>query len=403
MASAFSNVNQAPVDPLFSLVAAYKEDAFDKKVDLSIGAYRDDTGKPWILPVVKKVDSLIASDPTLNHEYLPITGLKDFTSGAASIVLGKQSSRLANDQVASVQTISGTGANHLGSLFLTRFYNNKTIWMSDPTWANHKGIFSNVGLTTKSYPYWDAKTKGLNFEGMIKQLKQAEKGDIVLLHACAHNPTGVDPTQEQWKEIAKVCQERELFPFFDSAYQGFASGDLAKDAWAVQYFAELGFEMLVCQSFSKNFGLYGQRAGCLHFLVKDSETKNKVLSQLSQLQRAEISNPPAFGARIVGRTVNNPDLFEDWLRDLDTMSKRIILMRNALKDKLVELQTPGTWDHITNQIGMFSFTGLNPQQVERMINEFHIYMSKNGRISMAGLNNSNVEYVAKAIDACVRG
>lgn len=225
----------------------------------------------------------------------------------------------------------------------------------------------------------------------------------MLLHACAHNPTGIDPTKEQWAQIADVCDERGLYPFFDCAYQGFASGNLNNDAWAVRYFVNRGLELLVCQSFAKNFGLYGQRVGALHVVFADSATKKAAATQLELLQRAEISNPPAYGARIVSRILTNAELFSEWERDLLTMASRINDMRIALRKHLEQLGTPGTWDHITSQIGMFSFTGLQSYQVERLVEEFHVYLSKNGRISMAGLNESNVEYVAKSIDAVVRG
>ncbi len=225
----------------------------------------------------------------------------------------------------------------------------------------------------------------------------------MLLHACAHNPTGIDPTKEQWAQIADVCDERGLYPFFDCAYQGFASGNLNNDAWAVRYFVNRGLELLVCQSFAKNFGLYGQRVGALHVVFADSATKKAAATQLELLQRAEISNPPAYGARIVSRILTNAELFSEWERDLLTMANRINDMRIALRKHLEQLGTPGTWDHITSQIGMFSFTGLQSYQVERLVEEFHVYLSKNGRISMAGLNESNVEYVAKSIDAVVRG
>lgn len=399
MSSVFS-VDQAPADPVFALVARHKADTFPQKVDLSVGAYRDNEGKPWILPVVRRVDGMISSDPTINHEYLPIAGLSDFSAAGANLIFGKDHGL----NVASVQTISGTGANHLAASFLSRFNPSQTIFIPDPTWANHKGIFEHVGLKVKTYPYFDKRTTGLDYHGMIKTLStEAQPNDIILLHACAHNPTGVDPTPEQWRGIAQVVEDRNLFPLFDSAYQGFASGDLDADAFSVRHFASKGLELAVCQSFSKNFGLYGQRAGNLHMVVKSEDTANAIVSQLSSIERVEISNPPAFGARIVGRTLNNPDLFEEWVRDLKTMANRIIDMRKALRQRLEELNTPGTWNHITDQIGMFSFTGLEPEQVQRMVEEFHIYMTKNGRISMAGLNDKNIDYVAKCINAAVTG
>ena len=241
---------------------------------------------------------------------------------------------------------------------------------------------------------------------MLSTLRSAPRGSIILLHACAHNPTGVDPTQEQWKEIATVVREGGHFPFFDCAYQGFASGDLERDAWAVRYFVEEGFELCVAQSFAKNFGLYGERAGAFHFVASPSGdasgTIGRIASQLAILQRSEISNPPAYGARIASLVLNDRELFSEWEGNLRTMSGRIIKMREELQGKLEELGTPGKWTHITEQIGMFSFTGLNEEQVGKLRSEAHVYMTKNGRISMAGLNGGNVEYVAKAIDRAVR-
>ncbi|KAK6536609.1 Aspartate aminotransferase, cytoplasmic [Arthrobotrys megalospora] len=409
MASAFESIPMAPTDPLFGLMAAYRADTFEKKVDLGIGAYRDDNAKPWILPVVKKAEDRIRNDPAQNHEYLPIAGLASLTSAAAKLVFGSDSAAIQEKRVVSYQTISGTGAVHLGALFLSKFYprpNNQSVYLSKPTWANHHQIFQNVGLSIAEYPYFAKDTCGLDWEGLTASLQHAEPGSIILLHACAHNPTGVDPTQDQWKTIAEIMKARKLFPFFDTAYQGFASGDLAKDAWAIQYFVEQGFELCVAQSFAKNFGLYGQRAGCFHFVAAPGpnaeELTQRVGSQLAILTRSEISNPPIYGAKVASTVLNDEQLFEEWKQDLCTMSGRIIAMRKALRDKLVELGTPGNWDHITSQIGMFSFTGLSETQVLEIRKEFHIYMTKNGRISMAGLNTHNVEYVATAIDKVVR-
>ncbi|KMU91281.1 aspartate aminotransferase [Coccidioides immitis H538.4] len=344
---------------------AYRADPSDKKVDLGIGAYRDDNAKPWILPVVRKVTTF--------------------------------------------QTISGTGAVHLGGLFLSKFYpaNPKpAIYLSSPTWANHQQIFTNVNLTTAYYPYYSAQTKGLDIDGMLAAIRAAPQGSIFVLHACAHNPTGVDPTQDQWKQIAAAMRERNHFPFFDTAYQGFASGDLARDAWSIRYFVEQGFELCVAQSFAKNFGLYGERAGAFHFVSAPgphaADSTAHIASQLAILQRSEISNPPAYGARIASLILNSEELFAEWEADLRTMSGRIMEMRKGLRERLEQKGTPGTWEHITNQIGMFSFTGLTEQQVGILREKWHVYMTKNGRISMAGLNTHNIDYFAEAVDSVVR-
>lgn len=295
----------------------------------------------------------------------------------------------------------------MGALFLAKFYQgNRTVYLSNPTWANHNQIFGNVGLPIQQYPYFHKESKGLDFEGMKATLQSAPDGSVFLLHACAHNPTGVDPTKEQWAEVAAIMKEKNHFPFFDTAYQGFASGDLENDAWAIRYFAEQGFEFVVAQSFAKNFGLYGERAGCFHAVTAPSEnateTITRIASQLAILQRSEISNPPLYGARIVSTVLNDADLYAEWKENLKTMAGRIIRMRTALRSTLEELETPGTWNHITDQIGMFSFTGLSEQQVLKIREDSHIYMTKNGRISMAGLNNNNVKYVAEAIDKVIR-
>ncbi|KAJ6784331.1 hypothetical protein PWT90_07251 [Aphanocladium album] len=400
------SVPQAPEDALFGLARAYKADTSPLKIDLGIGAYRDNNAKPWVLPVVKKADDILRNNPELNHEYGPIAGAPEFTSKASELILGADSPAIKDGRVTSMQTISGTGAVHLGALFLARFYKgSRQVYVSNPTWANHHQIFRNVGLETVDYPYFDKKTRGLDFEGMKSTIQAAPEGSIILLHPCAHNPTGVDPTLDQWKELAAIIRSRKQFPFFDCAYQGFASGNLNRDAAAVHYFIEQGFELVVAQSFAKNFGLYGERAGCFHVVTSAGpdakSTIARIASQLAILQRSEISNPPIYGARIVSTVLNDNALFKEWEADLETMSGRIIDMRKTLRSKLEALGTPGTWNHITDQIGMFSFTGLTEAQVQQLRDEYHIYMTKNGRISMAGLNTNNIEYFATSVNKVV--
>ncbi|KAN0076982.1 aspartate transaminase [Tylopilus felleus] len=406
-AELWQDVPLAPPDSIFKLTAAYNADAHPTKVNLGVGAYRDNDGKAWVLPVVKKATERLLSDPLYNHEYLPITGLPEFTSAAAKVILGPNSPALAEGRVASVQTISGTGANHLAALFLSRFYGfngPKQVYVSNPTWIIHHALLKNVGITPVEYPYYDPRTIGLDFEGFKSTLENAPPRSVILLHACAHNPTGVDPTREQWKELAEAIISKNHYAFFDSAYQGFASGDLENDAWAVRYFVEKKVPMLVCQSFAKNAGLYGERVGALHIISPDPDTANRIKSQLSVLQRSEISNPPMHGARLMALILNNNDLFEDWKRDIKTMAHRIISMREELYRLLTEeLKTPGKWNHITKQIGMFSFTGMNAEQSQAMMDKAHVYMTTNGRISMAGLNTSNIRYFAESMDKVIRG
>lgn len=407
----FSTLPLAKPDAIFQLTAAYKADQHPNKVNLGVGAYRDNNGNPWVLPVVNTVKKELAQDPHLDHEYQPITGLPSFTSASSTLILGPASPAIAENRVAKVQTISGTGANHLGGLFLARFYqpwqslpsDQRVVYLSNPTWANHKAIFANLGLVTKDYPYYDPKTIGLDYQGLVNALNSAPPASVFLLHACAHNPTGVDPTRDQWQELATLFIAKGHYAFFDCAYQGFASGDLDNDAWAVRHFVDRNIPLLVCQSFAKNAGLYGERIGCLTVVAKDHDEASRIQSQISVLQRSEISNPPAYGARIVSKILNEPHHFEQWKKDVSTMADRIIDMRQKLRELLEKKhKTPGSWEHITRQIGMFSFTGLTPPQVEKMVENAHIYMTGNGRISMAGLNSSNLEYVADCIDKAVR-
>uniref|UniRef100_A0A672QPU4 Aspartate aminotransferase n=1 Tax=Sinocyclocheilus grahami TaxID=75366 RepID=A0A672QPU4_SINGR len=396
----------APV-AVFKLTADFREDQNPSKVNLGVGAYRTDEGQPWVLPVVRKVEKMIADDHSLNHEYLPILGLPEFRSSASQIALGEDSPAIKDNRVGAVQCLGGTGALKIGAEFLRRWYNGtdntKTpIYVSAPTWENHNAVFSNAGFEDiRPYKYWDAGKRGLDLEGFLSDLESAPDHSIFVLHACAHNPTGTDPTQDQWKQISDVMKRKSLFAFFDSAYQGFASGNLDKDAWAVRYFVSQGFELFCAQSFSKNFGLYNERVGNLTVVAKDQDNLNRVLSQMEKIVRITWSNPPSQGARLVAITLNTPELFAEWKDNVKTMADRVLLMRAQLKEKLKALGTPGTWEHITEQIGMFSFTGLNPKQVEYLVKEKHIYLMASGRINMCGLTTKNIDYVAESIHEAV--
>jgi aspartate aminotransferase, cytoplasmic len=258
------------------------------------------------------------------------------------------------------------------------------------------------GVAYKQYRYWDQSGRKLDIDGMLEDIRNAPNNSIILLHACAHNPTGVDPSQDEWKRIASVIREKNHLPFFDSAYQGFASGDLERDAWAVRYFIDQGFELFVAQSFAKNFGLYNERVGTLSVVTKSKDVAKALLSQLKLVARPSYSNPPAHGARIVSTVLNDKGLTSEWHDELRGMSGRIQKMRDALRGELERLGTPGTWRHITDQIGMFSYTGLTKEQCKYLTEKHHIYLLTNGRISMAGINSNNVKYVAKAIDDAVK-
>ncbi|EEH19400.2 hypothetical protein PABG_01719 [Paracoccidioides brasiliensis Pb03] len=420
--SLFGALNVPQYDEVFSLMASFAADTSPQKVSLGAGVYRDDEAKSWRLNVVRKAEKLLGDDQSFDHEYLPIPGYQPFVDAARDVIFGTDSP-VPKERIASLQTISGTGANHIGARFLkdhlpcpvspssSSVTPVRQIWLSDPTWANHHLIWdlvetSSTGspLKTVLYPYYHAPTRSFDFDGMMKTLESgAQKGDIILLHACAHNPTGLDPTRAQWMEIADLCQRKEIFPFFDSAYQGFASGDLDNDAWAVRKFVSLGMELCVAQSFSKNLGLYGQRVGAFHLVCRTEDAARRARGQMIELQRGEFSTPPAYGARVAATVLRDPACFIEWKQDLAIMSSRIKAMRHALYDELRRLGTPGSWEHIIAQIGMFSYTGLTKEQVRALREDYHIYLLDSGRASISGLTTKNVKYVAKAFDAVVRG
>ncbi|XP_013196204.1 aspartate aminotransferase, cytoplasmic [Amyelois transitella] len=402
MGSRFEVVEQGPPIEVFQLMKLFSEDTYQNKVNLSVGAYRDENGKPWVLPVVRKMEKQMAEDNTLLHEYLPVLGLEQFSNASVAMLIGPDNPAIADGRAFGIQTLSGTGSLRVGAEFLNKHLKYTTFYYSSPTWENHHLVFVNSGFTSpRTYRYWDPKTCAIDFDGLIEDLRSAPENSVILLHACAHNPTGIDPTQEQWEKIADVMEERKLFPFFDSAYQGFASGDLDRDAWAVRYFLKRGFELVCAQSYAKNFGLYNERVGNLAIVVKDAKLAPAVKSQLTWVVRGMYSNPPAHGARVVANVLADRQLFDEWRGHIRLMSTRVMQMREALRAELVKLGTPGSWDHIVKQIGLFSYTGLNQRQVEYLIQEYHIYLLSSGRINICGLNQSNVQYVANAIHDAV--
>jgi len=403
--SLFDCVTAAPPIEVFQLGRDFQADTSPDKVSLGVGAYRTEEGKPWILPVVKKAEKILAEkieQESINHEYLPVLGLESFSTAATAMLLGEDSPALAEKRAFGVQCLSGTGALRNGAEFLKRIVGSNIVYNSDPTWGNHNLIFKNSGFTEiRKYRYWDPVGKSLAWSGMLEDLTHAPAKSIIVLHACAHNPTGVDPTKEQWKQIADLCEEKNLFPFFDCAYQGFASGCLDTDAWAVRYFVERGFELFCSQSFSKNFGLYNERAGNLTVVMKDQSNMVNFKSQLTLIIRAMYSNPPAHGARIVDTVLADTELYKEWRECIKVMSSRIIDMRAGLRKRIEELGTPGDWSHITSQIGMFSYTGLTEEMCLFLQKEKHLYLLKSGRISMCGVTPGNIDYVAKAINSAV--
>ena len=392
----FKHVPQAPADPILSLTTGFKADKNPKKVNLGVGAYRDNDGKPYVFPVVRKAEAAIVANKALDKEYLPIDGLAEFNKGAQGVLFGWNSPLVGDARVASVQTLSGTGALRVVAEFLAKFRPGP-LYVSNPTWGNHNQVFASAGVQVRQYRYFDKKTKGLDIKGMIEDLETANPGSAVLLHTCAHNPTGVDPTEAQWQQIADVCKRRQLYPFFDTAYQGFTSGSLDKDAYGLRLFLAQGFEMVVAQSFAKIMGLYGERTGCLHFVCHDKATAGRVMSQVKIIVRCNYSSPPKHGARIAAAILNDVSLRQQWLDELVAVCARMNDMRAALRGAIEKKGVKGDWSHITTQIGMFSFTGLSVKQSEAMVKKHSIYMTKNGRISVCGITTKNVDHIAESI------
>ncbi|CAJ1384235.1 unnamed protein product [Effrenium voratum] len=398
--SIFASVPKAPADPILGLVGRFKADTSEKKVNLSVGAYRTAEGKPWILPSVAEAEKLVVLDTTQDKEYQPIDGKPENKLPVQQLLFDQ--SVIDSGCIATAQALSGTGSLQVIAQFL-KFMGVKKVWGPNPTWGNHPKIFARALLEYETYPYWHQESRGLDFAGMMAGIQKMQEGECILLHAVAHNPTGVDPTVAQWDEIVAACRERKLIPLLDNAYQGYASGDLAKDGYAQRLFTSSGLEFFIAQSFAKNFGLYGERIGYVHAKCATKEAAEVVLSQLKIIIRQAYSSPPKHGAAIVNKVLTTPELKDMWLKELTLMSNRISDMRVALRQAIEAKGTPGTWNHVTDQIGMFTFTGLSKEQVVRMVEEFHIYMTADGRISMAGLNPSNVQYVAECIDKAARG
>lgn len=395
-------VQMGPPDVILGVTEAYKRDTNPKKINLGVGAYRDDGGKPFVLPSVRQAEKRIM-EKQLDHEYSPISGTAEFCKHSISLALGEDSQHVANGQNATVQAISGTGALRIGGAFLNGFFpGSKDIYLPTPSWGNHGPIFRHSGLNVKAYRYYQPSTCGFDFQGALEDLSKIPERSVVLLHACAHNPTGVDPRPEQWAEMSAVMKKRNLFPFFDMAYQGFASGDVAKDAFAVRAFLKDGHQIALAQSYAKNMGLYGERAGAFSLVCTDKDEAARTMSQIKILIRPMYSNPPIHGARLVTEILGDGSLKQQWLGDVKLMADRIISVRSKLQDNLKKLGSSRNWQHITDQIGMFCFTGMDQKQCERLTKEFSVYLTKDGRISMAGVTSKNVDYLAEAIHAVTK-
>lgn len=393
--SVFDVVEMAPDDPILGLNEAFKTDPRKEKVNLSIGVYCTEEGKVPLLKVVEQTEKKLAEagEP---HTYLPISGIPAFTSGVQKLIFGPDSEVVKTKRAATVQSLGGTGALKVGADFLATVLKNPEAVVSAPTWQNHVAIFESAGFKVGSYPYYDKKTGEIDFPAMLESLKGLKKDTVVILHACCHNPTGVDLTQEQWAQVVDVCRDKGLIPFLDIAYQGFGAG-LNEDAGSIRQFADSGIPFFVSNSFSKSFSLYGERIGALTVVCESEEEAKRVNSKLKSVIRANYSNPPAHGAKIVSAVLNDPELLQQWHEDLKGMRERIKEMRHLLAEALKKEGAKVDFSFIEDQNGMFSFSRLTPEQVQRLKDEFGVYAVKSGRICVASLNKANVDYTAKAI------
>ena len=394
-----SAITLAPPDAVFGVAEAFQRDPSPDKINLGVGAYRDERGAPFVLPSVRRAEQLI-QEGNHNHEYLPQTGLPELRRLAPTVLFGESAEVLP--RVACVQALSGTGALRVAGEFLREFHPPATVFVTEPTWSNHTTIFQKCGFKVGQLRYFDEATRGLAFAAFLDDVEGAPEGSILVLHTCAHNPTGVDPTPAQWQAVEQAVARRRHTVLFDTAYQGYASGSLERDAWALRHFVGRGHEVVVCQSFAKNMGLYGERVGTVSVVCREAAAVPAVESRLEKVIRPMYSNPPKHGALVAATVLGSPQLRAQWLSELVEMSSRILATRAALVAELQRLDTPGTWTHITSQIGMFSYTGLSAPQVDILTRRHHIYLLSSGRISMAGINQSNVARLAAAIDDAVR-
>lgn len=397
----FEQVKTAPADPILGLSESFRADPNPGKINLSVGVYQDETGKSPVLESVRKAEALL-SEAGNSKGYLPINGHPDFLGHAQALVFGEGNEMIATRRIASAHTPGGTGGLRLAGDFIRHCLGRRTVWVSNPTWANHQGIFTAADLDIRTYPYYDPERHGLNLDGLITVLEDIPENDVVLLHACCHNPTGVDPSVDDWETIAKVCKERRLLPIVDFAYQGFATGWI-DDAVAIRALCEYGVEFLVCSSFSKNFGLYQDRVGALHVVAKNADEASRILSQLKVIVRTNYSNPPAHGSSIVSTILNDRELTQLWEEELKAMRHRINGVRSQFVEALRKAGVPGDFSFISEQKGMFSFSGLSPEVVERLREQYSIYMVKSGRINVAGINDGNCDRLCAAIADCLKG
>lgn len=391
----FSAIPMAPRDPILGITEAFHADPNPQKINLGVGVYYDDNGKVPLLECVLEAERQMTAQGS-PHTYLPIDGLAMYDSAVQKLVFGEDNIVLKEKRVATVQSIGGTGALKIGADFLRRFSPNSQVWISDPSWENHRALFEFAGFKVNTYPYYDSINRGVDFAGMIGTLKTLPARSIVVLHACCHNPTGADLSDAQWDEVIEVVRNNKLIPFLDMAYQGF-SDSIESDGKIVRRFAELYSPVLVSSSFSKSFSLYGERVGAFSIVTGNADEATRTLSQLKRIIRTNYSNPPIYGAKIVGTVLNNPELHQMWENELAGMRVRIHEMRRRLADELSAKTNGQDFSFIIHQNGMFSYSGLTPEQVEKLRKDFSVYIVSTGRICVAALNSRNLDYVADAI------
>ena len=399
--SIFASVEMAPRDPILGLTEAFNADTRTTKVNLGVGVYYDDNGKIPLLAAVKAAEKvrLEAMPP---RGYQPIEGLNAYNQAVQNLLFGAGSELLAAGRVITAEALGGTGALKIGADFLKRISPNAKVYISDPSWENHRALFESAGFVVENYPYYDAATRGVNFAGMKSFLEGLAAGSIIILHACCHNPTGADLSDAQWQEVVDVCKAKGLVPFLDMAYQGFADG-IDADAVAVRAFSASGLQFFVSSSFSKSFSLYGERVGALSVVTASKEESARVLSQVKRVIRTNYSNPPTHGGAVVAAVLSTPELRQMWEDELAGMRDRIRAMRVALVDKLKAKGVAQDFSFVVKQRGMFSYTGLTSAQVDVLRNEFGIYAVGTGRICLAALNSKNIDAVVDAIAAVLKG
>ena len=394
-ASPFAAVEMAPRDPILGLSEQFNADPNPAKVNLGVGVYFDDKGKLPVLQCVAAAEKQLLESPKAKG-YLPIDGMAAYDKAVQSLVFGAGSAALSSGRVATIQALGGTGGLKVGADFLKRLNADTRVLISDPSWENHRALFSNAGFEVASYPYYDAATRGVRFQAMLAALNEAGPGTIVVLHACCHNPTGCDLTPTQWAQVVQVVKTRGLVAFLDMAYQGFGDG-IAQDGAVIGQFLAADLRFFVSTSFSKSFSLYGERVGALSVVCGDSDEAARVLSQLKIVIRTNYSNPPTFGAQVVATVLTTPGLRALWEQELGGMRERIRAMRQALVAKLRTAGVQGELDYITEQKGMFSYSGLSKAQMLRLRSEFGVYGLDSGRICVAALNSGNLDAVAAAL------